>query len=379
MILNENSTPKVLAVASGKGGVGKTLFASNLALRLAANGHSTIAVDMDLGGSNLHSYLGIKNTNVGIGNLLSDGRLKFADLIIETPYEHLGFVPGDVLVSGVSNLQLAQRKSIATAIAKVPAEYVIVDLGSGTGSRVVDFFLISNSGLIVTVPQAPAVLNAYSLLKSMTFRLLQQTFAENKKITTYLNRILKEKRPGAGISIHEIVTEIAAKETRSGKKAREVLSALQPKIIINMSRDSEDLRIIESLHELVAKNLEINLECLGLISFDARVSEAVASLGPFTEAHPESVVTRQIERIAQKILQSEKYPYMPLDLESYHDTYELARIEAEGDFEDIQQETQEVSNQAGIETAELIEMISEQKKQIRELRGALRMLTMKQQ
>jgi flagellar biosynthesis protein FlhG len=379
MILNEKSATRILPIASGKGGVGKTLVSSNLALRLAANGFNTVAVDLDLGGSNLHSYLGLKNTNMGIGNMLSDTKLKFEELIVDTPYENLRFIPGDVLVSGASNIQPAHRREIVGAIEKIRADYVVVDLGSGANFNVVDFFLLSNSGFVVTAPQAPAVVNAYGLLKNMTFRALQQTFTGNTKISSYLTRVLKEKRPGTSISVRDIVKDIEEKDSRAGKKARQTLDTLQPKIIVNMARTTEDLAIIENLRDLAQKNLQVNLECLGLIAFDARVSESVSNLEPFTEAHPESVVSRQIERIAQKVLQSEKFPYMPLDLEAYKDTYELTQIEAENDFMDMEQEAETASGEASLETTELIELISEQKKQIRELRGAVRMLTLRQQ
>ena len=379
MVLNEKSTTRILPIASGKGGVGKTLLASNLALRLAANGYRTVAIDLDLGGSNLHSYLGLKNTNSGIGNLLSDTKLKFPDLIVDTSYENLRFVPGDVLVSGASNLLPAQRRQIIAGIETIDADYVVVDLGSGASLSVVDFFLLSNSGFVVTIPQAPAVLNAYSLLKNVAFRSLQQAFAGNKKITSLLTRFLKEKRPGAGIAVRAIVQDIEEKDSRAGKKARHTLETLQPKVIINMSRTTDDIRIVESLRDLVQRNLQVNLECLGLLSYDARVSDAITDLEPFSEAYSDAVVSGQIERISQKIIQSENFPYMPLDLEAYKDTYELTEIEAESDLAELRQEAESASGQAGLETAELIQLISEQKKQISELRGAVRMLTMRQQ
>ena len=60
----------IIPVASGKGGVGKTFIAANLAIALAEMGHRVIAVDLDLGGSNLHSFLGLSNRHPGIGDFL---------------------------------------------------------------------------------------------------------------------------------------------------------------------------------------------------------------------------------------------------------------------------------------------------------------------
>ena len=60
----------IIPIAGGKGGVGKSLFVANLAIALAEAGHSTVAVDMDMGSSNLHTYLGLNNLNPGIGDFL---------------------------------------------------------------------------------------------------------------------------------------------------------------------------------------------------------------------------------------------------------------------------------------------------------------------
>lgn len=379
MIFNEKAKKRILAIASGKGGVGKTMLASNIAMRLAANGQETVVIDLDLGGSNLHSHLGMRNTNLGIGNLFSDSKLQFEDIIIESPIAHLRFVPGDVLVTGVSNFTTAQREYLIDKILKLDAEYIILDLGSGTTSSVVDFFLLSNSGFVVTTPQAPSVLNAYSLLKNATFRYIQQCFADNKRVTTYLSQALKEKRPGATPTIREIVRGIEEKDARAGKKAEECAAQLQPKVILNMARSPEDLSIAESLRNLVQKNLQVNLECLGVVYFDQSVVDSVENLEPYTEVHPETTVSREIERIVQKIIQSESFPYMPLDLESYKDTYELAQIEAENDLLEMKDAVTSEQDLSNIETAELIAIISDQKRQIRELQGTLRMLTMKQE
>jgi len=76
MVICENVRRKIIPVASGKGGVGKSVIAANMSLALAQSGKSTVAMDLDLGGSNLHTLLGIKNTQAGIGNFLSGGSLK---------------------------------------------------------------------------------------------------------------------------------------------------------------------------------------------------------------------------------------------------------------------------------------------------------------
>jgi flagellar biosynthesis protein FlhG len=63
--------PVIIPIASGKGGVGKSFLTANLAMALAAMGHRVIAVDLDLGGSNLHTFLGLANRYPGIGDFIN--------------------------------------------------------------------------------------------------------------------------------------------------------------------------------------------------------------------------------------------------------------------------------------------------------------------
>ena len=68
MAKEENSSMTIIPIASGKGGVGKSVITANLAVNLAERGYKVIAADLDLGGSNLHTCLGLDNNNPGIGD-----------------------------------------------------------------------------------------------------------------------------------------------------------------------------------------------------------------------------------------------------------------------------------------------------------------------
>lgn len=93
----------IIPVAGGKGGVGKSFLTANLAVALANRGHSTIAVDLDLGNSNLHTFLGLENRNPGIGEYLRKATERsLAELVVPTSVPRLGFLPADGVLSGKS-------------------------------------------------------------------------------------------------------------------------------------------------------------------------------------------------------------------------------------------------------------------------------------
>jgi flagellar biosynthesis protein FlhG len=378
MIINEDARRKILPVASGKGGVGKSVLVANLGISLASFGQRTVLVDLDLGGSNLHTYLGMKNRNLGIGNFVADKDIAFQDIRARSPYPNLDFVPGDVLVAGAANLTHGQKRSIISNIEKMDADYVILDLGSGSHFNTLDFFLMSNSGLIVTTPQAPSILNAYGFLKNAVFRLLQQTFSKHKGVSTYLGDIGKEARPNATPSIGQVVEGISKISKKAAATAREEIARLRPSIIVSMGDRPEDMEIVQSLRTLIEERLSVEPICLGFLYYDYIVREAVTDTVPLALVGRDSLILKEIDRMAQKIVHSERFPEMPLDLEEYEDSFELATIEAEDDYASINPHPHTRVDEAPDEATaeEFIRLITAQKQQIKELQGTIHALTM---
>ncbi|MFO7782903.1 MAG: P-loop NTPase [Spirochaetia bacterium] len=377
MIINQNQLRKVIPIASGKGGVGKSILSANLGIMLAAYGRRTVLIDLDLGGSNLHTYLGLKNRQSGIGNYVSDKSLDFNSLLSDTPYTNLKFVAGDVLVSGTANLMHSQRKGLISRIEKIDADFIILDLGSGTGLNVVDFFLIANAGIVVSTPQTPAILNAYNFLKNAVFRQLQRNLNSPKKVVNYLKDVVKDKTPGATPTISQILEKIEKISGKAGAEARAQVDVLLPHLVLNMGESPEDLEIGYSLRDLVGKNLGVGIGCLGFVYQDKAVAAALKGLKPVVVDREDSLVSREIDRIAQKILQSPQYPVMPLDLQEYEDSFELASIEARNDFTEVDG-MEDARQRAGVSPEDFLAIIAAQKKKIEELQGTVRMLTMGQ-
>ncbi len=374
MVINENSKRKVIPIASGKGGVGKTVIAANLSVDLAAAGKKTLAVDLDLGGSNLHTVLGIKNLNPGLGNFLSDSAVNFDDIVCPTPYENLSLISGDVLVPGLADIPFSQKKRVLNSILSLDVDYIILDLGSGSNFHVLDYFLISNSGMLVVRNQKTSIVNMYAFVKNLVFRFLQRAFVSHREITKYLKNVLHTHKTNAVPPVGEIIEKMKHIDRALGQKAHVYIDALHPKIIVNKSSIPEDIDMIAKVRDLIKKDLEIDIECMGVIFNDAAVDESLAASVPLALFRPDSVAAVQIARISQKILQSEKYPEMPLELDYYADSYELASIEAMNDYEAVQTED---TREEGVDAGEMLAIISTQQKRIKELQGTVRMLTMR--
>ncbi len=376
MILNENIQRKIIPVAGGKGGVGKSVIAVNLALSMSMFGKKTVLVDLDLGGSNLHTLLGLRNSNPGMGNYVSARKYSINELLCPTDWDNLFFIPGDVLVYGIGELSKSVKARIVKGLLDIDADYIIVDLGGGTNFTVVDFFLISNSGLIVTTPQTTSIMNAYSFLKNYVFRFLQRAFASDKKISAYLKKVLKERHPGEQKTVSDMIEDISSINSDAGEKAEAFLEVLQPKLILNKMYGVEDVSLAEGLRDLCARNLSISIECLGTVMNDRIVNRSINQQRPFILDNEENIVTEEIHRISQKIIQSSNFPEMPLELDYYADSFELAHIEMENDLAALQGSTDTDQDSGEYEVDKLLELIRIQQSKIQELQGTLRILSM---
>ncbi|HEY0482211.1 MAG TPA: P-loop NTPase [Kofleriaceae bacterium] len=167
------AVPRIIAVAGGKGGVGKSTVAANLALALARLGHRVTLVDADLGAANLHTMLGVLSPTTGLSDFL-DQRVETLDAL-KTPV----LVPTLNLVSGTSrpgaaNLTRRDKRRLLDAIARLDADDVVVDVGAGSSFTVVDLVAAADHKLLVLTPQLPSLHNAYALLKACVHRVVRR-------------------------------------------------------------------------------------------------------------------------------------------------------------------------------------------------------------
>jgi flagellar biosynthesis protein FlhG len=370
MVICENVDRKIIPIASGKGGVGKTVLAANLALALADGGKRTVAVDLDLGGSNLHTCLGIRNINPGVGNLLADSSFRIKDIVVRTQYRNLEFVPGDVLVPGLSAITHTQRKRIAKQLLSVDADYLILDLGSGTSDAALDFFLVSNGGIVVTTPQPTAVTNAYGFLKNLVFRFLQRALSGNKQVSEYLKSLNSEHTPQSSPTVSQVLSRLNKIDKEKALTAKNYLSMLHPKLVINFSHSPDDTDEGLKVRDLCRKNLDIDVECIGLIGRNGAVDNSVAERVPLLRFEPDSVAAFQIGRIAGKILAEPRFPLCTTGTSAGENSYDLVREESRQDF--LKQSGADMPD-----VDDLMQVIEGQKKQIDDLKGTVRILTLR--
>ena len=300
----------LIPIASGKGGVGKTMFAANLGIALAQADKTVILVDLDLGGSNLHTILGIRNRHSGLGHFINGLAESLEQLVVGTQQERLFFIPGDGLFSGTANLPYYRKVAILRGLEQLTADFVLLDLGSGSTYNTIDLFLASHTGLIITTPDTTAILNAYSFLKSSILRMLQRSFPARSREREIVVEFMHMKVEGEDRSIQDIVTEIFAYSEESGRIAQEALDRFYPRVVMNMGRSSQDIRLGARLRQVVRRNLQQDVEFIAYLPQDELAGRSPLDRSPTLLKYPQSPYALAVQTCAARLL-TEPTPQMP--------------------------------------------------------------------
>jgi flagellar biosynthesis protein FlhG len=358
----------ILPIASGKGGVGKSLVAANLAIALSQAGKRTVLADLDLGGSNLHLILGIRPTAGGIGTFLSHPGTSFETVIQQTGHPNLRFLPGDAEIPGLANLSSGQKRKLIRRLSGLDADFLILDLGAGTSFNIMDFFLISGSGLIVTVPTPTAIVNAYLFLKNAVFRILHGCMEKKSPAAAYLESLRKDGSSLQKMSIPHILSTIQDTDPTSYNAFQTGIARFRPRVIMNMLEDPKDSDKIGKLRASCRQYLGIDLEHLGIIYRDDLQDIALSSRLPIIVYKPRSVLSQALFRIADKLVQLSAEDEAPLTAGQLDQSYTEAQTEAEIDFESRIEYVEDLLQTGALSTGDLVETIKNQQYEIRQLK-----------
>ncbi|MBQ9610910.1 MAG: MinD/ParA family protein [Lachnospiraceae bacterium] len=250
---NNMNNSRVIAVTSGKGGVGKTSISVNLAIELSERGKKVVIFDADFGLANVEVMLGIRPKYNLLDLIHND---KSIEEIITTGPKGIGFISGGSGVSELAALDNESIKILISGLAKLDKMYdvVIIDTGAGITDAVMEFVMVSPEVLLVVTPEPTSITDAYSLLKVLR---------RNEKF----NPIYKTIR-----------------------------------VISNrVENDAEGNEIFEKINTVSSKFLNTKLEYLGSIIQDKNASRAIIEQKPVVMAYPTTSSSKCISVLADKL------------------------------------------------------------------------------
>ncbi|UPA10528.1 P-loop NTPase [Borrelia parkeri] len=358
----------IIPVASGKGGVGKSLFSTNIAICLANEGKKVLLVDLDLGGSNLHSMLNIIPKK-SIGTFLKT-KIPFKDVIIESGIKNLSFIAGDSDIPELANIAIFQKKKIINNLKTLSYDYLIIDLGAGTTFNTIDFFLISNRGVIITIPTVTATMNAYLFLKNAIFRLISKIFTKETKAYKLISDIKKDSSDLQKIYIPNLLLKIETYDPESYEKFMKKFSQFSPFIIFNMLNKPDDIKKIKRILKSAKDYLNINLQSIGSIYKDELIDKALNHKIPITIYKPTSLTSKSIKKIAKKLIELETIinDVELLSEDDLNESYHFVIQEAQDEYLEKYAYLESLLMNKTIDNNAIIDIIKSQQKEIATLR-----------
>lgn len=158
---------RVIAISSGKGGVGKSNLTANLGIALAMRGNKVMILDADLGLANIDVLFGI-NPKYNLKHLI-DGEKTISEISVAGPHS-LRLVPGGSGIPEMANLSDEKQLKLIESFIEIEheADITLIDTGAGISKDIISFIVAAREALIITTPEPTAITDAYGLIKVLT-------------------------------------------------------------------------------------------------------------------------------------------------------------------------------------------------------------------
>lgn len=268
---------EIIAVASGKGGVGKSFFSANLAMSMKKLDDAILLVDGDLGGANLHSFVGLKAQGKGIYNFLKEN-FRIEDVILETPAQ-VDFIGGSSDVLGMAHINNFEKLKILNHLKRANYKYVVMDLGAGTSYNMIDFFNFSDKKVLIMNSEPTSIENSYGFLKISLYRKIERHLFKDQRLENICSKL--RSRSMNYQRVDDILEELDRIDRKISEDVLEIVSEYKVGLVLNMLKFKKELNIFYGFENVSKKYLRISVEKLGFLPYDLYVSESLKKLEPY--------------------------------------------------------------------------------------------------
>ena len=297
------SAPIIWAIGGGKGGVGKSVLSTMLAFWLARMGKRTVLIDVDLGGANLHTLMGIKNPPRTLNDFIARKFKSLEDICIDTEAKNLRLISGSSEVLSLANPHFSQKVKLINHFSRLDADYVVIDLGAGTSFNVLDFFLAAHKKIIVLTPEPTSIQNAYIFVRNAVYRRLSRLCSKSPSLQPLVKIAMDPKNEFKIRTVKELLEFI---QESGGKDAAEPLEKeigeIRPVVITNMVKDSKEKNAGRIVQIVAEKYLMIQSTNLGSVYYDRQIFAMVSDMIPLIRLDQSSHAFANIYDVTTNLL-----------------------------------------------------------------------------
>ncbi len=326
----------IIAFASGKGGVGKSLLVASVGIYLAQLGKRLVLVDGDLGSPNLHTLLGMDEPQPALHHLddLPEGQAE--ELLVQTPFAGLGLVAGNVSGPDAASPRPTLLARAVEKLRQLPLDYVIIDLPSDASYATLDTFLAADLQVLVTVPEPTAVEGAFRLIRSAFLRRISG-LPEAGRLVQSLQARLQAGLP----TPHQLLQGAREAYPRLVPGIHQAMQGFRPRLVVNKVRTREDLQLGRAFCVVARRHLALPFDYLGHVENDDVAWATVRKRRPLLVAYPEAKVSRDIQRVARRLLalQAKERPECEVVPKALHEQshYEILGLHPGASEEEVRQ------------------------------------------
>ena len=300
---------KMIAIGGAKGGIGKSLFVANLGVFLSQMGKRTVVVDLDLGGANLHLYMGIWSLNRRIDDFLTLKVPTIDDIMTPTKYGPT-LIGGGGGKLGAANLHFSRKLKLLRALKTIDADYVILDLGGDTTFNILDFYLAADQGFVLTTCEPASYLDAYGFIKMSLHRKLTRLFGAESNYRKYrdfevaqlINAFIFSNTSTNGRHMSDLVEQMAHSKPTYQRLIKELLGRFRPGTVVTMVEAQEQVdELVSRLKKVSQKMLSVQLNHFGCVAFDKQIQKSAKDLVPSVAKAPDGAFASALRRIVLKM------------------------------------------------------------------------------
>lgn len=269
---------RIVSIGGGKGGVGKSVVAANLAVAMAQAGARVVVVDADLGAANQHTLFGLSRPGPGVEAFLSGALPDLAAAAVETGVPGLRLVPGTGGVVGAANPTSSRKQKLIRHVRALEADVVVVDVGAGVAFNALDVFDVADLRLVVMTPQLTSAQNAYAFLKGAVFRELRRLAA-----ATGQQALVDDAVEGADptASTAQLLARLAAVDGALASALQAGLDGFGARLVGNQLFEPREANVVYALSRMVRDFLGLEAPVLGTLRASRRIHDSVSDSRPY--------------------------------------------------------------------------------------------------
>jgi flagellar biosynthesis protein FlhG len=288
---------RIVAVAGGKGGVGKSVLAANLALAMSAAGRRVALVDADIGMGNQHTLLGIARPGPGLIGFLKKEVEQLDDVVVATGYDNLVLYPSDG-AQGVPQVSHSRKERLLRHISRIDADVTVIDIGAGAALTALDLFTLADIHVLVITGQMTSIQNAYAFLKAALLRLLLR-LADSGEQRAMIEAGWRDARPPA---LAQLASSLGERDASLASFVTALAANLKVRLVGNLLFDTSEHRVPPSIARMIHDYLGVEAEVAGLVPASRRVHDSITKRKPILTLDPYGPASWEIRRVAERLL-----------------------------------------------------------------------------